>query len=96
MFFAVKTNNKMEVRSMDYENKITQDNVHYSRYLASFLRVCHERRLSFNYSMFGEWLKRMDLSEDEYKDIMLLSWSGKLEFEEDARKYFDSEFNKLL
>lgn len=72
---------------MDFENKLSSEQVHYSRYIASFIKVCGDVGVSFNYRLFYKWLHTLKLSEEEIEGIVMLAFNGRIELEENARKY---------
>lgn len=72
---------------MDFENKLSSEEVHYSRYIASFIKACSEMKITFNYGLFYNWLISLGLQEDEIMSIVMFAFNGRLELEENARKY---------
>lgn len=72
---------------MDFENKLSSEQVHYSRYIASFIKACSEIGIRFSYGLFYNWLLSLDLPEDEVMAIVMFAFNGRLELEENARKY---------
>jgi len=72
---------------MNFENKLSSKKVYYSRYIASFNKACIDTRVGFKYGLLYSWLKTLNLSEDEADAICFLAFNGKIELEENARKY---------
>lgn len=70
--------------SFDFENKKTETHgVHYSRYIASWI---HELRYPEKHA-FKEWLKSLNLNDDEVKDIYDMYTNGKLELQASANDF---------
>ena len=75
---------------MDFKNKLTHNGIHYSRYIASWTKVCRRtdgRRLLYFGSAFEEWLRSEGLTDEEVNDIQLMATNGKLELEESAKRF---------
>lgn len=69
--------------SFDFENKVTSQGIHYSRYIASWI---HELRSSEKF-MFKKWLESLGLNDEEIKDIYDMYTNGKLELQSSAGKF---------
>lgn len=69
--------------SFDFENKVTSQGIHYSRYIASWI---HELRHSEKI-MFKNWLISLGLNDDEVKDIYEMYTNGKLELQDSAGRF---------
>ena len=65
-----------------FENKLTHNGIHYSRYIASWIKAGGDLHFS-KYSNFAKWLKELQwLTDDEIRDICNLADNGKMELEE--------------
>lgn len=71
-----------------FENAKTEEHeIHYSRYIASWLIAGgHFNNLTDTLN-FKEWLRSMGLSEDEVQAIADMAVCGKLELENSARAF---------
>ena len=68
-----------------FENKLTHNGIHYSRYIASWKR---EGGKIFGKGLFERWLKEtQELTDEEIREIMLLATNGKFELESSAREF---------
>lgn len=72
---------------MDFENELSSQDVHYSKYIASFIKACSKMKITFSYGLFYNWLLSLDLPEDEVMEIVMFAFDGPLELEDDAREY---------
>ena len=75
---------------MDFENKLTHNGIHYSRYIASWTRVCKftsDYRLLYFNSLFEDWLRSEGLNDEEIKDIVRIAINGKMELEDSVRRF---------
>ena len=75
------------------DNKLSSEGIPYSRYIASWRKT--GRQISYRRcpeSGFWGWLKSRGLSDDECWGIINLGTTGKLELEDDARKYIKEHF----
>ncbi len=76
---------------MSFENKLTHNGIHYSRYIASWLKVggqIHYRGL------FQKWLKeREQLTDEEIYEITEMARNGKLELQESALEFMSENRN---
>lgn len=72
---------------MDFENKLSSEDVHYSRYIASFIKACRDTGVGFKYGLLNSWLTTLNLSEDEVNEIWFLAFNGRIELEVNAREY---------
>lgn len=75
-----------------FENK-TINGIHYTRFIASYYNVCKDPSKIY---LLGDWLKHLNLSEDEIHDIIELKNCGKLELEADARIWLKNEAPKII
>lgn len=68
----------------DFENKVSSQGIHYSRYIASWVNeLRHPEKFSFR-----QWLsEELKLPEEEVKDIYDMYTNGKLELEVSASKF---------
>lgn len=69
-------------------NKI--NDVYETRYIASWLRSGGGLRFGEDYDEFRNWLKTLNLSDDEVDHIMNLAMNGKMELETSAKKFINS------
>lgn len=69
---------------MDFENKKTHFGIHYTRYIISWIRIGGELRDRGPIEPFLDWLRSLELTEDEIDDIRFLATNGKMELEHDA------------
>ena len=70
----------------DFENGLTKQGIHYSRYIASWLNAMGYTH-DIHKEMFKDWLKTLSLTDDEVKDITDMLTNGKLELECHAKKF---------
>ena len=76
---------------MDFENKKTKTHgIPYSRYIASWNNI---RKGRFYYGEFVDWLQHLGLTKEEINGIAFLADNGKLELEDDARKFIKNNQN---
>ena len=76
-----------------FENKLSSEGIHYSRYVASWRKT--KREISDQRvpnTLFWKWLKSRGLSDDECWGIVNLATNGKLELEDDARDFIKANF----
>ena len=69
---------------MNFENKISSQGIHYSRYIASYMKEANKLGVRFYFKAFKEWLMKIGLSEQESYEIACLADNGKLELEVSA------------
>ena len=76
---------------MAWENKETKDGIKYSRYIASWTKVCFlmGKPVVF-YDDFEEWLRTFDLSDKDVSNILEMARCGKLELEASAREFINN------
>ena len=72
-------------KSMDWSNPKTTQNIRYSRYIASWIKVASFYESDKN--MFKKWLMTQDLTNDEVIDILQMYDCGKVELEHDICKF---------
>ncbi len=73
---------------MTFENKyIEKHDAHYSRYIASYVKICSKLNRQFKYWEFKAWLTQLGLTEHEISDILWIADCGKLELETNARRF---------
>jgi len=71
-----------------FENKLAGGNVHYSRIIASWTKVCTKEHMPVFFDrVFKGWLKDIGCSEEEIRDIYNMATNGKLELETSAKLY---------
>ena len=68
------------------ENKKIRD-IHATRYIMSWVRMNGNLSKRAGDSDFEEWLKSLNLDEDEIEQIIEISRSGKLELEMSAGRF---------
>ncbi len=68
----------------NWDNKVTSNGIHYSRYIASWINAGNTR-FGFWGSRFAAWLKSVGCTEEEVHDILCMANDGKLELETSAR-----------
>ena len=69
-----------------FKNKLIND-VHASRYIASWLKAGGSLYYGEDIDNFRDWLLSLKLTEDEAQDIVYLATNGKLELEASAKKF---------
>ena len=65
-----------------FENKFDHLNIHYSRYIASWVKEGGKINIQFK-----NWLESIGLPYDEIDEIYFLAENGKLELENSAQRY---------
>lgn len=70
-----------------WENGITSQGIHCSRYIASYMKSCSQLKTGFYWSEFRKWLRMIGLSEDEINHISFLADNGKMELETNAKMF---------
>ena len=78
----------------NWENGLTWHEEYYSRYIASYRKMCDELKVPFYRRMFRQWLEEIGLCKEEVNDICNMADNGKLEFEEHAKRFLTREFGK--
>ena len=69
----------------DFENAKTQKGIHYSRYIASWMRMGGK---IYPEGLFYKWLREVEqLTEEEISDISLMTMTGKMELETSAKTF---------
>lgn len=79
---------------MDYTNSKIKG-IHISRYLASYMNVCRDKGIPFDYWDFCEWLAilKVDgerLTSDELDHILQYCESGKFELQCSAKEFLNA------
>ena len=75
---------------MNFENKLTHNGIHYSRYIASWTKTLRRNHMRPWFgTLFQEWLKTQGLTVEEIDEITLLAGNGKLELEESVQRFID-------
>ncbi len=73
-----------------FENKITHNGIPYSRYIASWHNA--GGRIYKYRSIFEDWLRQtQQLTDEEVHDIIEMATCGKLELEENAKKFLSGK-----
>ena len=70
----------------EFKNAVIKD-VHSSRYIASWLRAGGKLKTGKDVSDFKKWLKSLGLSDEEVRQVWYLATNGKLELQENAKKF---------
>lgn len=60
-----------------------------TRFIASWIRVGGTLNKPGDLTNFEKWLKSLELSKDDIQYIKFLATNGKLELEEDAKKFLN-------
>ena len=69
----------------DFENAKTKAGIHYSRYVASWMRKGGK---IYSEGLFYRWLKEKEqLTDDEINDIQFMMQTGKMELERSAEEF---------
>ncbi len=78
---------------MTFENKLTHNGIHYSRYIASWVKILRRNHMRPWFgSLFEQWLRETQgLNDDEVAEIILLAGNGKLELEESVQRFIDEK-----
>lgn len=75
-----------------FENKISSQGIHYSRYVASYFKELSKLGLRFYRKPFLEWLFDIGLDKREMYEITNYAENGKLELEGSAERFLRSRF----
>ena len=80
---------------MAWENKVTPGYIHYSRYIASWTKVCTNmgKPVRF-YDDFENWLRSFNLPDEDVYNILEMARCGKLELETSARTFLEQKRRK--
>ena len=71
-----------------FENKLTHNGIHYSRYIASWINADGDLHFNQYRSRFANWLRATQaLTDKEVQEICELAENGKLELEISARNF---------
>jgi len=78
-----------------FENKMIKG-VHASRYIMSWIREGGELHWRAGISEFNDWLKSLNLTDDEMEPIIEIAQNGKMELEVSAGRFLNKtkELNK--
>ena len=69
-----------------FENKLTHNGIHYSRYVASWIIAGVSKLTAYRNQDFESWLRESQkLTEEEIQDIHEIYSNGKMELESSAR-----------
>lgn len=69
-----------------FEN-LKANEVHYSRYIMSWIRMGGEISIRRGQCDFRDWLKSLDLEQEDIDNIMQIARNGKMELETSARRF---------
>ena len=61
--------------------------IHYSRYIISWIRVGGKLRTIEDIGHFTTWLDRLGVNKFDIDDIVQMATNGKLELEDDAKRF---------
>lgn len=79
-----------------FENAKTEKHeINYSRYIASWYKAGGQFRHLTDTLDFKDWLRSMDLSEDEVQAIANMAVCGKLELEDSAKAFIEKMQEEL-
>ena len=68
-----------------FENKLTHNGIHYTRYIMSWIRSGGDLNLCKS-SNFAKWLKEsQQLTDEEIRDICEIATNGKMELEDSVK-----------
>lgn len=89
---VVEGMNKWEIRRNknvnDFDNaKTEKHDVHYSRYIASWINAGGDLSTLDGWYSFAFWLNDLGLTDDEIYHIRVMATNGKLELENSAREF---------
>lgn len=81
-----------------FENKVVEGvyygNVHYSRFIASYVKIASKHGKGFELGDFRKWLESIGkLTKDEIHAICNMANNGKLELEVSAESWFKNKEN---
>jgi len=71
----------------NFENHSTTTNdlVHYSRFVASWTNACHRNKKPVYFTQeFEDWLRSIEVPEDDIRNICEMACCGKMELEQSA------------
>lgn len=75
-----------------FENALTHNGIHYSRYISSWRRMGGK---IYHGGLFEKWLREKEqLTEEEINDIMEMATNGKMELEGSAQAFMNCEANR--
>lgn len=70
-----------------FENIMIDGYIYATRFIASWIKVGGTLNKPGDLTKFVNWLKSLELSENEIYSIKFLATNGKLELEDDAKKF---------
>lgn len=86
---------------MSFENRETTNGtrytngIHYSRFIASWCKACTQLSKPVYFGKnFEEWLRAIELSEDDIANIVLMAKCGKFELESRATYFMLAKMRK--
>ena len=75
-----------------FENKLTHNGIHYSRYIASWRRKGGK---IYRGGLFEKWLKeKEELTDEEIAEILIMAENGKLELQDSAEQFMKEHENE--
>lgn len=74
---------------MDFENKWSSQEIHYSQYLASYLNELEDSGKGFRWRDFVKWLISIGIPKEEARAIRYWADCGKYELELNAVKFIE-------
>ena len=76
-----------------FENKLTHNGIHYSRYIVSWINGGGKISTCGRNPLFREFLRDVEnLTEDEIRDIIELATNGKMELERNVAWFFSKKY----
>lgn len=72
-----------------FENIMINGYIYATRFIASWTNVGGTLNKPGDLTKFEDWLKSLDLSKEDIHCIKFLATNGKLELEEDAKKFLN-------
>lgn len=70
-----------------FENKLTHNGIHYSRYIASW----QKSGTGYYSDLFKDWLYSEGLTDDEVHDIYEMATNGKMELEMSVSRFLQQK-----
>ena len=70
-----------------FENIMIDGYIYATRFIASWIKVGGTLNKPGDLTKFVNWLRSLELSENEICSIKFLATNGKLELEDDAKKF---------
>ena len=74
------------IERWNWDNRFTHNGIHYSRYIASWIKAGNTR-FGWVSSSFAAWLESVGCDDQEIHDILMMANEGKLELELSAERF---------